>query len=162
MNFFRREVCGLAVFVAVLVGFSALSRAWLKDSFPPTDPLDGAVAEPEEQPKSEQISSGVQVLMERGRVKDRVVGELLAGKITLLEAAAWFRSLYEEPGSWPNPRSPRPRRDEGERWCRLVIDWAVAKTAHDKSAREARAARQRLEDELQEHLHYQRTVVLPD
>jgi hypothetical protein len=57
--------------------------------------------------------------------KRRVVAELIAGRVTLRQAAGWFREL----DAWldGDPRAGRPSRvaSDEEALCRMVYSWAV-------------------------------------
>ncbi len=73
---------------------------------------------------SESLSDRSEILMERIRAKGRVANDLVARRLTLLEAAAQFRHLNHEP-----PQAPAagldcfPGRTENERLCRQVLSW---------------------------------------
>jgi hypothetical protein len=69
----------------------------------------------------------VKVAERRAREKRQVIRELLRGELTLLEAAAWFRYLSDNPSECPCPfREQFPGRSDGEKACRHVIQWVRA------------------------------------
>jgi hypothetical protein len=94
--------------------------------------------------------------------KDRLAGEVVAGRLTLFEAAARFRRLNDEPPA-PTPLSASfPGDSEEERLCRQVIDfarsWLRQQPGGDREADEFAA---RCEDELRRHKERHGAVVLP-
>jgi hypothetical protein len=102
-----------------------------------------------------------QILLQRHSVKDRAVQKLLAGQLTLLQAAAQFRDVEKaQPITWgPDIAATGPA--EGERLCLMVISMArgwmeehVPAAAADMTAR--------LEAELEQHRGPDGTVRLPD
>jgi hypothetical protein len=93
--------------------------------------------------------------------KNQVTRDLIAGRITLPEAAARFKVLNETPADCPfNYENKAEGNSEGERLCRQVINWAVTEVAQTSEA-QAQALSQRLEAELQVHLRRDGTVWLP-
>src|SRR5262249_32180009 len=88
------------------------------------------------------------------------VGALLAGRMTLLEAAACFRDLNWEPPAfhWDYFRARWPGDSDDERHCHEVLAWVLLQTRGTGNARAgpdnctAEAARTKLEAELAEHL----------
>src|SRR5262249_17920621 len=87
----------------------------------------------------------------RLRAKEAVVTELLAGRLTLLEAAARFGELD---AGMPETRDRVLRAYPGVPYrvglCRQVIAYAGAELRHRAAGQEGRVAR--LEGELQTHL----------
>lgn len=65
------------------------------------------------------------VAARRIAAKDRVIAQLLAGELTLLEAAGSFRLLHAgQPDPRPDSSHPEAGAAEVERFCRQVIHWA--------------------------------------
>ena len=90
--------------------------------------------------------------------KQQVVGELVAGRLTLPQAAARFRDLEEAvPVTWGRPRRAACSPADGERWCREVM--ARAETEYGEDLPELAA---RLEADLRRHRGPDGTVRLPD
>jgi hypothetical protein len=56
----------------------------------------------------------------------------------------------------------RPGYDDGERWCRLVIEWTEKHVRFRYSPNRAEVVCRRLERELREHLQRHGTVKLPE
>jgi hypothetical protein len=162
MKLLGRTLLGLVVFASVFLSFSALSTEWLSESYPLPNHFGDVVSLLEAEHKSKQLTQATYEVEERCRRKDRISDEMLTGKLTFFEAAAQFRALYADPRSWPDLHSSRPEYDDGAAWCRLVIDWADVQMAYEKSPGQAQVVRQRLEDELREHLRYHCTVELPE
>jgi hypothetical protein len=113
--------------------------------------------------RSAELARKDALVVERVLAKDQVVREVLADRMTLLQAAAWFRRLNtatpEIPG--PDPRN-YPGRTEGERYCRQVLLWARMET-EELTPSHAEEIRCRLEAELAAHLaSHNGEVVLPE
>jgi hypothetical protein len=112
-------------------------------------------------PTDEETDRRRQILLERHAVKERAVKKLLAGQLTLLEAAVQFRDVEAaQPITWgPDIAATGPA--DGERLCRAVISMAkgwmeehVPAAAADMNAR--------LEAELEQHRGPDGTIRLPD
>lgn len=162
MNFMSRMLSGFFVVTCLLLTFTSLSAEWLFELGPMTDRFGNRISLLELQRKDEQMSRELHMSIEHLRYKDTVAEALHRGKITLIDAAAMFRSLYEDPKAWHHPRRPRPGREDGEIWCREVIDWTETKVRLEQSPCHADALRRSLEAELQQQLTYHGTVKLPD
>jgi hypothetical protein len=99
--------------------------------------------------------------MSRIAVKDRAVRDLLARRLTLVQAAAQFRDLVkEQPVTWW-PRNTATGPEEAERLCRVVMDMANDWLEVNLPALAADATA-RLKAELEEHRGQDGTVRLPD
>jgi hypothetical protein len=102
------------------------------------------------------------VLLGRITAKRSVILELLAGRLTLLEAADSFRVLNETPEDFPG--TPHlafyPGNSPGERQCRQVIMWAEGELRGSAPPQEVRATIRRLERELEAVLACTGTVHL--
>jgi hypothetical protein len=69
-------------------------------------------------------SDECQIVIRRIAGKQRVVERLLEGELSLLEAAATFRSLSDNPPEFPCPfRLGTPGRSDGEKACQHLIRW---------------------------------------
>jgi hypothetical protein len=90
---------------------------------------------------------GTATRMER---KEKIAAAVLAGEMTLREAAAAFAQA-EEIGA-QGDRPSVAGASEQERLCRAVIEWVVVKVRFERSPAEADAVRQRLEAQLHEYL----------
>jgi hypothetical protein len=100
-----------------------------------------------EEARQTQLEQQSRTIVQRLEAKEEVVRRLLAGRLTLLEAAALFGHLNEEPAAWPfqdNLRWPGASREE--KLCRQVLDWAIP-LAREEGGRAVEAA-DRLEAEL--------------
>ena len=87
--------------------------------------------------------------------------DLLAGRLTLPQAAARFRDAEKEhPFTWPPP-SAATGPAEGERLCRVVMDQANFWVETNLPS-QAAAVAARLEAELERHRDPDGTVRLPD
>jgi hypothetical protein len=85
-------------------------------------PPDGAEGEREREARLERQ---LQVVRWRGEAKARVVRRLLAGGLTLPQAAAQFGWLNERPADYPCPDGHLwPGASREEKLCRQVVSWA--------------------------------------
>jgi hypothetical protein len=94
--------------------------------------------------------------------KDQVVQAVLAGRLTLLEAAALFRALDRGPPTfhWDSFRARWPGDSDDERHCHEVIDFMASAAIRDDPCK-GKALRERLQAELAEHLRCG-SLCLPD
>jgi hypothetical protein len=94
--------------------------------------------------------------------KEQTVRDLLARRLTLVEAADRFRQVNVGlSGSGNRFLGLFPGRTDEERLCRQVISWAYGELAQ-RAPDEAEMAAVLLELELQEHLDHHGMVGLPD
>jgi len=101
--------------------------------------------------RTEELSRRQHHSNERILAKDRIARDLIAGRMSLAEAARRFGAL---------PHAPAPLREqlradyvgasEEECMCRHVIEWACQLTRNQPG--EAEALRRRLEEELRANL----------
>jgi hypothetical protein len=112
-------------------------------------------------PTDEETERRQQILLQRHRVKERAVQQLLAGQMTLLQAATQFRDVEKaHPVTWrPDIAATGPA--DGERLCRRVISMAKGWMLENVPA-QAAAETARLEAELEQHRGADGTVRLPD
>jgi hypothetical protein len=102
-----------------------------------------------------------QIHLERHAVKDRAVRNLLAGRLTLLEAAAQFRDVEAaQPVTWV-PQIAATGPADGESLCRKVIAMAKGWMLENVPA-QAVAETARLEAELEQQRGPDGVVRLPD
>jgi hypothetical protein len=118
----------------------------LRDEGPPTD---------------EELERRRQIFLLRDDGKFRATMDLLAGRLTLVQAAARFRAVEAGlPVTWaPRPGAPGPAGDE--RLCRLVIELAVGWVKRNEPELASEVAA-RLEAELERHREADGTIHLPD
>ncbi len=103
-----------------------------------------------------------QVFQRRTAAKDQAIRELLAGRLTLCQAAARFRDAEREaPLTWGPPPQTGDGPGEGERLCRDVMDWADSWVAENVPAA-ADSLTARLKEELEQHRGTDGVVRLPD
>jgi hypothetical protein len=156
-----RTLPGLFILAILLLVFASMSAKRLVEVCAPTY-FGERLSLFETLREGEQLLRETQATAERIRIKGMVLEALTSGELTLFEAAAWFRSLHEEPQSWHNPDYPRPGHDDGERWCRVVIAWTEKHVRYSYSPGRADVVCRGLERELREHLQCHGTVKLPD
>jgi hypothetical protein len=102
------------------------------------------------------------IARQRVLAKTQVVDQLLARKLTLLEAAAWFLYINDHPAESPdNFRKFIPGRSDGEKACRQVIRWVSMRFNRTSPNNPDRAIVQQLEEELDALLTESGDVELP-
>lgn len=162
MSLSSRLLSGLLGGTALLLTFASLSAEWMIEACMVTDSTGQRISLLEAHRKGQRLTREVQEALERGRTKDRIADMTVSGEMSLLEAAAWFRSLHQDPRSWNDFAHPRPGEHEGKAWCLAVIDYVEAKTRYEQSASQAEVVQQRLQAELQAQLDGRADVELPD
>lgn len=95
----------------------------------------------------------------RVQAKREVVIELLEGKLSLLQAAAWFEKLDRQPADMPLRHLPG-WRNSAEQYCRDVINWARGPLDPFRDPMQQEKV-QRLEMDLEGHLSEPDDFVLP-
>ena len=101
-----------------------------------------------------------EVIKARICAKQKVVHELLAGRIAFLQAARQFKDLNETPITCQDDyRSGYPGGSDGEKVCRQVLWWIEA-DLQDLPQSQAQALRRKLEEELAENLRRNGGVVV--
>ena len=149
---------------AVLLGSVASQRGWL--ALPSLSWANGpqrqAAALEAERQRLAKLERQSKVILGRIAAKRGVTLQLLAGELTLLEAADCFRALNEAPSDCPATAylMLHPGSSTGERLCRQVISWAAGELL-GSDPEEGRATVKRLEDELEAILATSGTVHLP-
>lgn len=161
MRFVSRLTLTLAVPVALAAGFALLPARW-------TDGLGLGALSPanlrrelaDAYRRRSEIRYRIEVANRRSEARQRLIEEVIAGRETLLGAAARLREIYR-PSPDDGPEYPRsfPGDSEGERLCREVIA-RVANELGDTSPGRTETCVNRLEAELQELLRTPNGVVV--
>jgi hypothetical protein len=111
--------------------------------------------------RTEELERRRQLLLRRYVAKEQAVRELLAGRLTLLQAAARFRDAEAAvPVGW-GPPCTDSGPTKGKRLCWDVITWARGWLAENQPA-QATEVITRLEAELQQHRAEYGVVELPE
>jgi hypothetical protein len=111
---------------------------------------------------SAELDEWGQAICTRLESKHRVTLDLLAGRLSLLQAAVRFRDLNA--GGRHNPADLRnffPGRSEAERVCRQVVCW-VSEDSQATDPEQGLFLHGRLEKELQQLLASGRPISWPD
>jgi hypothetical protein len=109
-----------------------------------------------------EAADQAEIFKQRARARSQVVKRLLQDDLTLLEAAAWFRFLGDNPPELPDDfRKRYPGDSDGEKACRKVICWAQALLRLPGANSQTADRLQRLEDELDSLCARTGTVELP-
>jgi hypothetical protein len=115
-----------------------------------------------ERRRAEVLDAKGEIVRLRSVKKAHVVREVLAGRMTLLEGAADFRTVNSDPPDFPGTLpSNIPGRTENERYCRLVLE-RVKRASQDLAPSHADEILRQLEKELETHLaEHGGVVILP-
>jgi hypothetical protein len=102
------------------------------------------------------------ILRQRLAAKTRVIDQVAARQMDLLEAAAWFHHFNENPPDCPGEVIRGwPEAGPEEKLCRQVIDWARLQKIRFGSEGEADELTNRLEQQLADALAQPGGLVLP-
>jgi len=119
-------------------------------------------ARPEEGRNHAPPSPDVEILRRRISAKDQVVDQLLAGELSLAQAAARFKCLNEDPPHLRVPIYLWPGKSEGEKVCRQVINWIESRyQSQGMTLSEAQAAVSPFERELKRLMDENGEIHLP-
>jgi hypothetical protein len=138
----------LCVGVAGLVGALALvAPAWWED-IRPCERENTA-----ERVRNASLEQKLQAILCRNKRKHRLAEAVLAGRVTLLDGAAYFRALDHQPPefNWSHFRDRWPGDSDDERHCHEVIHWVYLALLNSDRC-QAEAVRARLSTELSDHL----------
>jgi hypothetical protein len=157
-----RVFLSVSLLAALLAGAARLRPDWVSglglDGSAPPDVRRQMEAERQ---RAALLDRRTEVVRRRLDAKNEIVGQLVDGRLTLAEAAAWFKALNESPADCPAvPHGEFPGASEGERLCRQVMSWVRADLSR-QSASQAEAMSVRLEEELRTLLGRDGTVHLP-
>jgi hypothetical protein len=150
-TFARLAPCFLLV-GSVSVGLCCLKPAWAEAVGLDLWNLPSTTAAIEaETARSDDLDAQQAEVLERLAVKHEIAEQLLAGRLSLSEAAARFRDLTPR-GSLGERilRAAYPGAGDDECFCRAVINWVGSREASPSTAHEARV--RQLEAELEGRL----------
>ncbi len=156
-----RLLCGVGVLVALGLSFARWSLAWSEDLVVATDRTGERISMQVERERDSRLTQQFEELGRRIAAKDRIAERLLAGEVTLPEAAAVFDRLFERAGLRTEALRAYEGSSEGEILCRQVVAWVENKLSLERSPGEAEAVRRRLEAQLRKLLAERGTVELP-
>jgi hypothetical protein len=100
-------------------------------------------------------SPGEEALVTQARVhaKNQIIERLLANELTLVESAAWFRYLNDNPPELRSDyRKAHAGDSDGEKLCRQVIAFAQVQARQNFTESQAHLLDCRLDNELNELL----------
>jgi hypothetical protein len=158
----RRLAVGAAVLAALAAGIGFLYRFAVSDApWDWTRPFALQARLQDERSREAALDSEVGEAFQRVQAKQRVKADLIAGRITLFEAAARYRDLSAGQANYLRLlRAYYPGRSDEERLCRSVIDHVRHVLIGQRKEPDEFIAS--LEAELHEHLERYGTVRLPD
>ena len=151
----------LGALTAVFAGFNLARPSWAAGTGADVWALPELVQAVEEgQAKTTELEELARRIQMRAEGRRQVVNEVIAGRMSLVEAAVRMRELDGlVPGGQINSEA-FPGKSEGERYCRRVIRWVEVELSDEALAERERAVR-RLEQDLSELLRSDGTVHLP-
>ncbi len=160
MTIWGRFLLTLVLLAVGLAGVSSAQPEWLSVAGLGFGGGEGANQEKERRANLERRGT---IVFRRLAAKRQITGEVLAGKVTLFQAAALFEYLNDTPDDCRDPfRELIPGNSDGEKLCRQVIGWVEQgpRARTYKPGAEQRV--QQLEADLAEHLAQNAgKVVLP-
>ncbi len=112
---------------------------------------------------AQELDQQDEIIKDRIAAKTEIIREVLADRLTLLEAAASFRHVTANPREYPG-HGPEffPGQTESERYCHQVLHWVKCET-HGWAPSHAEAIWCRLTAELDEYLaSHDGEVILPE
>jgi hypothetical protein len=160
MSPWMRHLMSLSLLLAVLAGarsqyFDSLAASWAALS-------EARQVSQREWQREERLRQQAPDLTRRMAIKEAVVRQLIAGELTLREAAAWFKYVNERPaGCETNYRAVFRGATAEESACRQVICWVKSELSGTAPG-PAETIVRRLEAELQGQLECEGKVELPD
>lgn len=159
MSPWTRHLMSLSLLLAVLTGprtqwFDSLSASWSALS-EARRTFEG------ERQRRQRLDAQDGLADRRMALKGAVVRQLIAGELTLPEAAARFRCVNARFQGRDYFRERHPSVSAEEAACRQVIAWVEVELRQTAPARAEETVR-RLEAELEGHLQCEGKVELPD
>lgn len=149
----RRSLVASAVLLAAVAGTCWSRQPWARQwgldlwELPGQQKLLG-----QEQQRERELEVSHARIMHRIAIKQRIAADLIAGRLTLAQAALRFRPLLlAAPAVFAQLRENYPGADEDECACRNVLLYAQAALLTAQAPRREEVLR-RLERELCEHL----------
>jgi hypothetical protein len=152
MQHLSRLVLGFSLMILVVLGAFALDSAILDQlGFNVRDWPKHLRLLATESERRDELVRRMKSARLRLQAQDEISQELIAGRITLAQAARLVCELPDAPPIlWEKVRSHMPGGTEEERIMRFVIFWSceVVREEHDR-----KTMRRRLEKELHDHIH---------
>ena len=142
--------------VACAAGAAILIAAWGVHSWQAKRP-DAGATHGEEEPPNPDLDRRIAAVSARISAKRYVASEVIANRLSLLDAAAAFRRFDAEEPSLPPSRDRSPGcTSDDEACCRSVLQYVANEAAPDR----AKELTRRLGEELESRLH-EGTLHLP-
>ena len=157
-----RSTVGLGLVIALTAGVVHTLPAWLAGPGPKGESAWELGARLVYEDRREELLSQVRAsVLNRLARRQEIARDVIAGRLSLLEAAVGFRRLNEQcPDFAAAYRRGYPGATAEESLCRQVIYW-VFNELEPKAPDRAREVTSRLEAELESHLSRDGTVHLP-
>jgi hypothetical protein len=142
------SLCVAAV-TLIVVGFHSQS-AWMESqgidwwNVPEMQRINDAETE-----RADRLDRQAVFVLHRTTAKSELVRAVIDGKMSLLEAAGWFRELNKGNASCPATRYASPEGSEAERLCLQVLSWVRGELA-DRPSSESEPLYRRLQAEFED------------
>lgn len=137
-------LAGLAVLIGVLPAVQTMFTPRCLDAW---ELSDSDRISDWERHRGEEYDRKLEIVKRRIQQKEQAITNLLAGRLSLLETAAWFKYLNERLFDMCPNVSPLPEKSPEEQYCHQVIQWAKTHQKHFPASRD-QALIQRLDREL--------------
>lgn len=161
MNIGSRFVLLVGLVLASLVSVLVFVPGWLAETTRSLSRESTAyVSYSEEVQRYHELEWQREVLLNHLQAKDEVIRDFLAGRMTFLEAASWFRHINSQPPGYQTVYAPSSGATVEECNCRQVILWAQNKQGRDTTSGGNDLVEQ-LEQELQQELRQPNGLQLP-
>jgi len=162
MNAGRRVLMAAAILGAAALCLMSAACASATSEGPDSQTRPTALSElPQKIEEGQQLDDQLKRSIPRHEAKGMIVAEVIAGRCTLLEAAARFRDLnatWPKAGHWLEQRFPGVSYELA--LCRQIIDDVRDELRHRAPDR-VESVVSRLQAELADHLHRHGNICLP-
>jgi hypothetical protein len=147
-----RLVLSVGLVLALFATANQLKPAWLGDvGLDWRGAVDAYRQIGEAREKEAEMDRQIEAVSRRMHIKHQITRDLIAGRRSLLEAAAWFCHAGKVlPGLIPDPL-PFPGATPEEKYCRQVLCWVRTVLAQEAGCY-PRGRAEQLGRELEEHL----------
>jgi hypothetical protein len=164
MNTWIRLTWGVVMLLGSLAGVGLTLPEWVAElgqSWQMTTALQQS--QNQERQRMALLESRDEVVKKRVLAKHQIVDQLLAGELTLFEAAAWFGFLNDHPPEFPDPyRQKWPGASDEEKLCRQVLSWTGVALRQTLPPGQAEEKLRHLEQILAARLAHSGNVQLPE
>ena len=151
----------LVVLALVAAGLVGVRSLWARRAVRPNPAAAHSARARSDSRGTGELTERFTIIHRRTTAKRHVVRQLLAGQLTLLEAASWFRHLNESPVEQPAIPPHLPGNSKEEQLCEQVLCWAEAKLSQEREG-DGPAVLRRLRAELKVAVARGGRIALPE